>query len=190
MFHIWQSWAVATPVRFLISNVLNDPIMMQQLLLTLFFYWQQSKPNTIVESFPCWNGCMWVLHCCITSLFMFLHQWQYLMLYYFIQCALEFYKVRSKLLGLTFKAGRTYFLISSHQYHPPLHCLILTLTSNYDAYCCSFSTGTIDLYVGSIRIFGCCTSSLVNILVVPVDSSNFCVRGSECKHIMPYIHVG
>ena len=54
----------------LISNICNNPIMIQQLLLTSFFIDNTTKPNTIIESFPCWNSCMWVLHCCITSLFM------------------------------------------------------------------------------------------------------------------------
>ena len=40
-------------------------------LASLIFNWHQTKPNTIIESFPCWNSCMWVLHFCITSLFMF-----------------------------------------------------------------------------------------------------------------------
>ena len=38
--------------------------------LTYLVNWQQTKPNTIIESFLCWNSCVWVLYCCITSLFM------------------------------------------------------------------------------------------------------------------------
>ena len=40
-------------------------------LTYLIFHWQQSKLNTIIESFLCWNSCIWVLHCYITSLLMF-----------------------------------------------------------------------------------------------------------------------
>ena len=101
MLYIWQSWValhccnivlsqkiyfvgVVWPLLyvFLISNVWNDPIMIQQLLLTSFFIKNnKTKPNTMIESFPCWDCCMWALHCCITSLFMFLHQWHYLILF-------------------------------------------------------------------------------------------------------------
>ena len=168
----------------LISNVCNNPIMIQRLLLTLFFINNKIKLNTIIESFPCWNSCMWVLHCCITSLFMFSHQWLYLVLEHFIKHALEFCKVRIKLLGLTFKGKQNMF---PHQ--QPLNCLVLTFRSNYEAYCHSISTGTIDLNVDSARITGSCASSRV-LLVVPVDLHIPSVRSSECMHVMSSIGVG
>jgi hypothetical protein len=40
---------------------------------------------------------------------MSLHQWHYLVLEYFIKHALDFYKVRIKLLGLTFKGKENIF---------------------------------------------------------------------------------
>ena len=61
--------------------------------------------------------------------------------------------------------------------------------SNYEAYCHSLSTGTIDLHVDSARIAGYCSSSCV-IPVDPVDLHNLCVRSSECKHVMACIGVG
>ena len=88
MFYIWRSWAVLhcwiilllqniylvgfvwlLLYGILISNICDDPIMIQQLALTSFF--TNYKPNKTIQSLPCWNGCMWVHHCCITSLFMF-----------------------------------------------------------------------------------------------------------------------
>ena len=103
---------------------------------------------------------------------------------YFIKPALEFGKVRIKLLGLTFKGKQSIF-----PNQLPLHCPVLTLRSNYEAYCHSISTGTIDLHVDSARIAGSCASSCVT-HVVPVDLHNLCVRSSECKHVMACIGVG
>jgi hypothetical protein len=157
--------------------------MIQRLLLTSFFIDNKTKPNTIIGSFPCWNSCVWVLHCCITSQIMSLHQWHNLVLEYFIKRALDVCKVRSKLLGLRFKGMQNIF--SCHQL---LHCLILTFRSKYETYCHSFSTGTVDLHIDSARIFGSCTSCLV-IPVVPVDLHIPSVRSSECKHVMSCIHV-
>ena len=111
---------------------------------------------------------------------------------YFIQCALDFCKVRIKLLGLTFKGKQNIFLYQQPLSPPPsiaLYCLILTFRSNYDTYCHSFSTNTIDLHIDSARIFGYCMSSLI-ILVVPVDLHNLCMISSECKHVMSCIWVG
>ena len=102
----------------------------------------------------------------------------------FIKCALEFGKVRIKLLEMTFKGKQSIF---PHQ--QPLHCLVLTFRSNYEAYCHSISTSTIDLHVDSARITGSCASSRVT-RVVPVDLHNLCVKGSECKHVMACIGVG
>ena len=102
----------------------------------------------------------------------------------FIKRALEFGKVKIKLLEMTFKGKQSIFL---HQ--QPLHCLVLTFRSNYDSYCHSISTGTIDLHVDSARITGSCASSCV-ILVVPVDLHIPSVRSSECKHVMSCIGVG
>ena len=88
----------------------------------------------------------------------------------FINPALEFSKVTINLLGLTFKGKQN---ISPH--HQPLHCLVLTLQSNYEAYCHSISTRNIDLHVDSARITGSCASSCVT-LVVPVD-----LHHSKCE---------
>ena len=165
------------------SNVHNDPKMIQQQLLTSFFIY--NKPNTIIECFPCWNGCVWVHHCCITSLFMFCINDLTLPYFIdFIKHALEFDKVWIKLLEMTFKGKQSIFL---HQ--QPLHCLVLTFRSNYEAYCHSISTGTIDLHVDSARITGSCASSRVT-LVVPVDLHIPSVRSSECNHVMACIGVG
>ena len=120
---------------------------------------------------------------------MFAQQWLYLTFEYFVKSALEFCKVSIKLLGNHSKASRTYFLITSCCHQQPLHSLILILQSNYDAYCHSLSTSTIDLHVDSAGILGCQASSLV-ILVVPVDLCILCVRSSVCKHVMSCIGVG
>ena len=101
-----------------------------------------------------------------------------------IKYALEFSKVRIKLLEMTFKGKQSIF-----HHHQPLHCLVLTFRSNYEAYCHSISTGTIDLHVDSARITGSCANSRVT-LVVPVDLHNLCVRSSECKHVLACIRVG
>ena len=97
---------------------------------------------------------------------------------YFMKFALEFGKVRIILLEMLFKSKQSIF---PHQ--QPLHVLILTFRSNYEAYCHSLSTGTIDLHIDSARITGSCSSSCVT-LVVPVDLHNPSVRSSECKHVM------
>ena len=157
--------------------------MIQQLSLTLFF--TNYKPNKTIQSFPCWNSYVWVHHCCITSLFMFcINDFTLPYFMYFIKCALEFGKVKIKLLEMTFKGNQSIF---PHQ--QPLHCLILTFRSNYEAYCHSISTGTIDLHVDSARITGSCASSHVT-LVVPVDLHIPSVRSSKCKHEMACIGVG
>ena len=103
---------------------------------------------------------------------------------YFIKRALEFGKVKIKLLEMTFKGKQSIF---PHQ--QPLHCLILTFRSNYEAYCHSISIGTIDLHVDASRIVGCCSSSCVT-LIVPVDLHIQSVRSSECIHVMACIGVG
>ena len=98
-----------------------------------------------------------------------------------IKHALEFGKVRIKLLEMTFKGKQSMF-----PHHQPLHCLVLTFRSNYEAYCHSISASTIDSHVDSARITGCCASCLV-IPAVPVDLHIPSVRSSECKHIMACI---
>ena len=103
---------------------------------------------------------------------------------YFIKCALQFGKVKIKLLELTFKGKQN--ILPNHQ---PLHCLVLTFRSNYEAYCHSISTRAIGLNVDSARITGSCASSRVT-LVVPVNLHNLCVRSSEYKHVMACIGVG
>ena len=100
--------------------------MIQRLLLTLFFIDSKTKPNTTIESLPCWIICVWVLHCCITSLFMFVHQWHYLILEYFIKHALDFCKVRIKLLGSTFKGKQNIF-----PNQQPLSSPTITLPHSY-----------------------------------------------------------
>ena len=101
-----------------------------------------------------------------------------------IKCALEFGKVKIKLLEMTFKGKQSIF---PHQ--QPLPCLVLTFRSNYEAYCHSFSTGTIDLHVDSVRIVGSCARNHVT-LVVPVDLHIPSVKSSECKHVISCIGVG
>ena len=101
-----------------------------------------------------------------------------------IKCALEFGKVKIKLLEMTFKGKQSIF---PHQ--QPLHCLVLIFRSNYEAYCHSISTRTIDLHVNSARITGSCANSCVT-LVVPVDLHIPSVRSSECKHVISCIGVG
>ena len=130
-----------------------------------------------------------LMYYCITSLFMFVQQGHYFIVEYFLKSVLELCKVQIILSSTHSKASGSYFLIASHCHHQPLDCLILTFRSNYDANCLSFSTGTIDLHVDSARIFGCCESCLV-ILVVPVDLHILSVTSSECKHVMSCICVG
>ena len=120
---------------------------------------------------------------------MIVQQLHYLIFEYFVKLALELCKVRIKLSSTHSKASNTCFFISSHCHCQPLHCLIHTIRSNYEAYCHSFLTRTIDLHVDATRISSCCVSSLV-ILVVPVDLCILCVRSSVCKHVMSCIGVG
>ena len=89
---------------------------------------------------------------------------------FFIKHAIEFGKDRIKLLEMTFKGKQSIFL-----HHQPLHCLVLTFRSNYEAYCHSISTRNIDLRIDSARIFGYYASSSVT-LVVPVDLHNLCEK--------------
>ena len=79
-----------------------------------------------------------------------------------IKHALEFGKVKIKLLEMTFKGKQSIF-----PHHQQLNCLVLTFRSNYEAYCHSISTRNIDLHVDAASITGSCASSRV-ILVVPV----------------------
>ena len=102
---------------------------------------------------------------------------------YFIKRAIDFGKVKIKQLEMIFKGKQSIF---PHQ--QPLLFLVCTFRSNYDAYCHSLSTGTIDLHVDSARITGSCASS--HVTLVPVDLHNLCVRSSECKHVMACIGVG
>ena len=155
--------------------------MIQQLSLTSFFtnYNQTKQFNPfLVETATC-EFTIAALHHYSCSASMTLP-------YFidFIKCALEFGKVTIKVLGLTFKGKQSIF-----PHYQPLHCLVLTFRSNYDAYCHSISTGTIDLHIDSARIVGCCSSSCV-ILVDPFDLHNLCVRSSECEHVMACIGVG
>ena len=156
--------------------------MIQQLSLTSFF--TSYKPNTkqfnpfLVEMAMCEFTIAAIHHySCFASMTL-----PYFM--DFIKRALEFGKVKIKLLGLTFKGKQSIF-----PHHQPLHCLVLTFRSNYEAYCHSISTGTIDLHVDSARITGSCASSHVT-LVVPVDLHIPSVRSSKCKHEMACIGVG
>ena len=117
------------------------------------------------------------------------HQWHYLTLEYLVKSAPDFCKVRTKLSSTLSKASRSCFLITSHCHHQPLHCLILTFRSNYDACYHSFSIRTSDLHIVSTRIFGYCLTCLV-ILVVPVDLCILSVRSSECKNVISCIGDG
>ena len=169
-----------------ISNICNDHIMIQRLLLTLFFIENKTKPthkhhNWILSLLKWLCVSSSLLHYITIHVFASM-TWPYFM--YFIKHALEFCKVRIKLLGLTFKGKQSIF-----PHHQPLHCLVLIFRSNYEAYCHSISTGTIDLHVDSARITGSCASSHVT-LVVPVALHIPSVRSSECKHVMSCIHVG
>ena len=156
--------------------------MIQQLSLTSFF--TNNEPNTkqfnpfLVETATC-EFTITALHhySCFASMTLpyFID---------FIKRALEFSKVRIKLLEMTFKGKQSIF---PHQ--QPLNCLVLTFRSNYEAYCHSISTRNIHLHVDSARITGSCKSSHVT-HVVPVDLHNLCVRSSKCKHVMSSIGVG
>jgi hypothetical protein len=104
---------------------------------------------------------------------------------YFIKCALDFGKVRSKTVRVDIQRQAEHIssspaIISSS--------LVLTFRSNYEAYCHSFSTGAIDLHIDSARITGVCSSSCV-ISVVPVNLHILIVRSSECKHVVASIGV-
>jgi hypothetical protein len=104
---------------------------------------------------------------------------------YFIKRALEFGKVRSKTVRVDIQRQAEHISSSPAII---ISSLVLTFRSNYDAYCHSFSTRTIDLHIDAARIFGCCTSSCV-IPVVPVDLHILSVRISECMHVMSCIRV-
>ena len=161
--------------------------MIQRLLLTSYFIDNKTKPNTIIELFPCWNSCMWVHHCCIISLFMFVQQWHYLL-----------WSISLNVLLISARLKQTVSVDIQRQveYVPSSPAIVitshwiasLTFRNNYDTYCPLFSTGTIDLHIDSARIFGCCTSCLV-IPVVHVDLHIPSVRSSECKHVMSCIGV-
>ena len=142
IIYIWQSWTVLhcwilLPHQItylmvvvwlflsgiLISNIHNNPISIQRLLLISFFIDYKTKPNTMIESFPCWDCCMWALHCCITSLFMFLHQWHYLILFISLNMFLSSARLESNCEGWHSKASRICLLITSWCHHQPLHCI-------------------------------------------------------------------
>ena len=108
---------------------------------------------------------------------------------YFIKCALDFCKVRIKLLKLTLKGKQNMFPHHKQLSSPVIPLPHLHFKATMITYCHSFSTSTIGLHVDSAGVFGCCTISLV-ILVVPVDLCNLCKRSTECKHIMACICVG
>ena len=136
--------------------------MNQQLSLTSFF--TNYKPNQTKQSNP------FLVETAVCEFFIaVLHHYScfasmtlpYFM--YFIERALEFGKVKIKLLEMTFKGKQSIF-----PHHQPLHFLVLIFRSNYEAYCHSISTGTIDLHVDASRITGSCASSRVT-LVVPVE---------------------
>ena len=101
---------------------------MRHLLLTLFF--TNYKPNTkkfnpfLVETATC-EFTIAALHhySCFASMTLpyFID---------FIKSALEFGKVKIKLLEMTFKGKQNMFPCQQ-----PLHCLVLTFRSNYEAYC-------------------------------------------------------
>ena len=162
--------------------------MIQWLLLTLFFIDNKPTQTPQLSPFPVeTTGCEFAIVAYITIHVCATMTWPSVI--YFIKHPLDFCKVRIKVSSTLSKVSRTYFLIYSHCHHHSLHCLILTLQSNYDAYCHSFSTRKIDLHIDSTRIFGCCTGSLV-ILVVQVDLCILSVRSTECEQVMSCIGVG
>jgi hypothetical protein len=159
--------------------------MIQQLSLTSFF--TNYKPNQtmqlnpfLVETATCEFTIAALQH---NSRFASMTLPYYM---YFIKYALEFGKVRSKTVRNDIQRQAEHISSSSAIISSSL---ILAFRSNYEAYCHSFSTRTIDLHVDAARIFGCCMSSLVT-LVVPVDLHIMSVRSSECMHVMSCIHVG
>ena len=83
-------------------------------MLASFFINNKTKPNTAIESFPCWNSCVWVLHYCITSLFMSLHQWHNHILCLSLNVLLSLARLKSSCKSWYSKASRAYFLINSH----------------------------------------------------------------------------
>ena len=165
------------------SSICNNPKMIQRLLLTSFFIDNKIKPNTIIESFPCWNSCMWFIHCYISSIFMFVQQWHYLILEYFIKHALDFCKVRIKLFGLTFKGKQNIF--SCHQ---PLHCLayitkklwcLLPFILNMYRWFAHWLSKDLRLLC-KLSCHSCC----------PCWFTHSKCESSECKHVMSCICVG
>jgi hypothetical protein len=158
--------------------------MIQQLSLTLSF--TNYKPNQTKQLNPFLVETA-VCEFIIAALHHYSHFASMTLPYfmYFIKYALEFGKVRSKTVRADIQRQAEHIssspaIISSS--------LVLTFRSNYDVYCHSFSTQTIDLHIDSARIFGCCTSCH-DIPVVPVDLHFPSVRSSECKHVMSCILV-
>jgi hypothetical protein len=101
----------------LISNICDDPIMIQQLSLTLFF--TNYKPNNWILSL------LKQLHVSSPLLHYInihvLHQWLYLISYISLNILLSLARLKSKCKSWHSKASRAYFLITSHCLASYLH---------------------------------------------------------------------
>ena len=139
---------------------------------------------TTTESILCWNSSVWVLHCCITSLFMFVQHWHYLILEYFIKHALDFCKVRIKLSSKDSKASRIYFLITSHCIASYIHSeaimLHIVIHSQHKTLICMLTQQ------GSLAVAQVVLSFLLSMLIYTI----WCVRSTECNQVMSCINVG
>ena len=87
--HLWWSYNDSTALTYLVFHLL------------------QTKQNNSILSLLKWlRVSSQLLHYITIHV---LHQWHYLILEYFIKCALEFGKVRIKLLEMTFKGKQSIF---------------------------------------------------------------------------------
>ena len=136
LFYILQSWAVLhcwitllLQITYIVDVVWLFPVRLfdqqhpkcsyndSKALANLSFSLlttNQTKTNTTIESFLCWNSCVWALHSCITSLIMFLHPWLYLILCISLNLLLSLARLKSNCKSWYSKASRAYFLINSH----------------------------------------------------------------------------
>ena len=108
---------------------------------------------------------------------------------YFIKCALDFCKVKVKLLGLTFK-GKQNIFPNQQQLSLPTETLpLLHYKATMKHIAIHSQQEPLICMLTQQGFVGCCTSCLA-ILVVPVDLNILSVRSSECKHVMSSIGVG
>ena len=173
----------------LMSHIHDDPIMIQQLLLTSFFIdkirnqTKQFNPF-LVETAVCKSSSL--LHYITIYVFASMTLPHFM---YFIKCALDFCKVRSKLLGLTFKGKQNIFpchqpLLSAAIALPHIYitkqlwCLLPLILNKYHWFAHWLSK---DLWL--LRNLSCHTCC-------PWWFMPWWVRSSECKQVMSCIHVG